>query len=536
MAQQTLNTGDEDSGGRNWQGDSIDERKTAYEKINANFAELYAGGGLTASQIRDLLLADADSAELLNGGAAVATQNPTATMVGDGSTDNLAAYNSIISAYNGVIIPEGTFLFSEPMDVVGNKTIRGMGNYRLSASTGTKIKGTSGQAAAIRVNTGGNARHVNLSGFTITGAADAAFYATSMVQSTMKDIAVSGTFTRGFDFNSNVFDCMLEHLLVTDSTISGENFYCGAEFNANVCNHLMTSNSGSHNFRVLGGTATTFNSLVAQNGTIGLAVDGGTGHVFNAYYSENIGTAVTLGVTGSSLVTSTVFNGGEFRGPGTGQSFYGARLTCIDVYWASGITFIGPDFLGCYNAYNDVTLDFDTSGGGTGARGIARVHPDGDVHSIAIVNGGSGYSDGPFAVGISGSGSSATATATASSGVIQSATVTDGGSGYSTNSKSPSALRLAGTARNTQITLINPVMRVQAGLNDPDYTAIVRATGCHVGSRVEIVNISTKRASDGSATGRMIGASGSGYQHYMEVLDNSGTLDRWSYVPPAMDT
>jgi len=475
----------------------------------------------------------ANAALYLNGGAALATNNPVANMVGDGVTDNLAAWNSLKSQYQCVVIPEGEFLFSQPMDVPNNRTIQGMGFYHLGQG-GTRIKGTSGQLAAMRVGAATDEK-ISISDLKITGAADVGFLAVAggsagFTGSRLRRVGIEGTFDVGFQFG-DTFDCILEDLSVANSTIADACFRAETNFNANVCSHWHTSQAAPYNFYIGHGHGNTFNNLVAQVGTIGLFVGGSHREsTFNSFYSENVVTPCQLGVASTSLAAGITFNSASFAQPSTGHSGYADRITCLDLQYARSCTFVSPSFEGCYNAYSAVSVAL-TGGGGSGAQAVARVHPDGNIHSVHVVRAGTGYTAAP-SVGFSGGGGTgATATSALSGDGVVSVTVTAGGAGYSANEANPSAVRLNNVR---DVTFIAPRAR-PTGQDFGFYFAIV-TSGSNT-AKISVIGTTTNRqGAPSTAAANMIPANGYSYQHYLQEYNSSGTLQQYGYVPPAMTT
>jgi FtsP/CotA-like multicopper oxidase with cupredoxin domain len=104
------------------------------------------------------------------------------------------------------------------------------------------------------------------------------------------------------------------------------------------------------------------------------------------------------------------------------------------------------------NACNDRMLNLqlymDASGGGSGAAATATVDTVsssptfGQITSIAVTNGGSGYTSAPGIIFTGGGGFGAWATATVSGGAVTAITVTNGGGGYT----SPPTVTVGGTS------------------------------------------------------------------------------------------
>lgn len=475
-------------------------------------------------------------AEYINGGAAVATIQ--GSMVGDGATDNLSSWDSLISAYDHVVIPAGNFLFSEPMDIPQNKVVLGLGGsgaliMSSGSNAGTIITGTAGQAAVMRIdNSGGTARrNMKVAGFILAGASTDAMYCSNVTSSTLDNIEVGGfTGTNGFNFELNVFNNTISNLFVANSTITGDCYYCGPFFNANICNMWLTSQYCTNNIHIGGGAQSTFNNLTGQVGKFGLFLEDGNSHTFNSLYTENVMTALKVGVVAGGLPESCTFNSCSFANPGSGHADYADRITCVDLQNAYSMTFVSCDWGGVFQSQITVTASF-SGGGGSGATALVRTHPDGNIHSIHVLRGGSGYSSPPTVTISGGGGTGATATAVLSGDEVASVTVDDGGSGYVYGDKCPSAVRFHTVRR---ITIIDPNIRTFPG--EPAYPNIVRDAGADTKSRILIIGAQTSRESNNSALGEMKGAQGLGYQHYIEELTSSGTIERWSYVPPEMTT
>jgi len=91
----------------------------------------------------------------------------------------------------------------------------------------------------------------------------------------------------------------------------------------------------------------------------------------------------------------------------------------------------GTQILTCTIPTLDTTPTITFSGGGgTGAAAVATVS-GGNITSIRVTNGGSGYTSAPtVAISTNGPGSGATATATVTDGVVTGVTITDAGTNY----------------------------------------------------------------------------------------------------------
>jgi len=460
--------------------------------------------------------------DLMNGGACVVTNNPVATMVGDDSTDNVSAWNSLRSQYDNFVIPQGTYSFATPMIVPREKRVVGVG---IGTTAFTAIKGTSGQPSVIDLSESASEAFIHLEGLKLTGAADAALYGEWVNQCRFENLLTDGTFTDGVVFNNDCFDNVLEHIRVNGDTVSNYCFDFGSGFNANTCSHLTTAGEGSAaNFHVGGGAASTFNSIVCQGGTLGLYMTGGVAHTFNSMYQENVG-GNRVGIATSDIVVNTVFNACQFAA----STGFADRIACLDLQYAYGMTLNSPAFY-TTNLHTPITF---AGGGGSGAYAVARVHPDGNVHSIHVIRGGTGYTSDPsVSVDLSG-GSGATATAARTGDAVSSVTVTDGGSGYS-GAGVCCSIRYK-SARRIQVNA--PYLNWgSGGLQSAFYPTICRDSGATTNSGIEVYTAPTERLEAGSAMGNMRRAQGYGYMHYLEELDNSGTEVRWAYVPPELTT
>lgn len=439
----------------------------------------------------------------------------------NGATDNLAAWNSFVSNHDYIVIPDGDYLFSEPMDIPQRKTVLGMLNHK-DGTTGTIIRGTSGQAAALRMSHAAvGDSYSRVENLSIQGAANAAVYLSDVVAGVLRNIAVAGTFTKGFHFAPNVFDNTLDNLFVGNSTITEECFYAQAGFNSNDCSRWYTTQAAAHNIRIAGGQASEFSALTVQGGTVGLAVEGpAVNHTFDSLYAESIATSLVLGVSGNTAVGHT-FNGCQLGGNSAG-------VACIDIVDAESCVFNAPRLI-MTSAYTQVTADA-SAGGGTGAVLRVRVNSAGQINSVHVIDGGTGYAAGPFAVTLTGSGGSgATATAVATAGVITAVTVTGVGSGYPNGGQPIAGIRYR-LAKN--IVFIAPKTN-EAGTRAAPYSTVMRHPSASSGARVNILMAPSGRESNDTAASMMRGARGLGFQHYVEELDSAGARVFWSYVPPS---
>jgi len=463
----------------------------------------------------------ANFAQYLNGSVAIATNNPVANMVGDGVTDNYAIWNTLIAAYTNIFIPSGDYLFSQPMAIPAFRTVLGAGHDVLVSNGGTLIRGTAGQACAIKIDPGQDTQ-VNLGNLCIVGAADSGLKTGSAggcASSFIHDIRVAGTFDIGFEFGLT-FGCTLQNLYVIGSAVIADAcFVAAADFNANVCNNWYASNICPINLRIEGnGHGNTFNAMTLQGGTIGLYLKKGYALTFNGLYSEACTKGVEIGSVGDSVVAVT-FNSCIFDSSAAG-------IACVDIVAGTTIVFNSPKFE-IFNSYTQVTVT-PTGGGGSGALLRARVKADGTIHSVHVVRPGTGYTSAP-SIGFSGGGGSgATATSSVGSGGITGVTVTGAGSGYSSNGKPIATIRYRDAFA---VTLIAPNSNDGGGAT---YATVLRDASASSNARITILNSGSGRNSAGSFDADMRGAQGYGYQHYIEERDSSGTMVQWSYVPPAV--
>ncbi len=368
--------------------------------------------------------------QLLSGGAAVATKNSVANISESKSAaDNLTALNSLLSSYDYIVIPPGTYPFNMITITGQGQTIVGCGSGAESgAGEGTSIQGQSGQAAVLKLGDGGSTSTFDnrIQGLNLTGSSTKGCHFDSAHRVHMEDISLDDlTATDGFVFDS-AFSNYLANLRTAGGAITQYGFACNTDFNANVCDLWVTSNANqTENIRVNGGQNSVFNSPTCQGGDIGFHARAG-GHCVNGLYTENTLSALTMGHAYDSLASGWTFNCGQFGGPYASHDENAARIANIFLYYAHAVTFNSPNFSGVDLTHTEMYRLHFLGGGGSGAKALARVHPDGNIHSIEVIRPGTGYTSAPT-VSLGGTGSGATATATLSGSTVGSVSVTSGG-------------------------------------------------------------------------------------------------------------
>jgi phage tail sheath protein FI len=161
-------------------------------------------------------------------------------------------------------------------------------------------------------------------------------------------------------------------------------------------------------------------------------------------------TAGTITIGGGAVTVIPVSSGGSdytsvptvsISGDGTGATAHAVLGTGPT---AGQVVSVVVDSGG--SGYTSATATIDAVG--TGATAGTITYNTGKIISIPVSNGGTGYVTAPTVV-ISGNGSSATATAVLSGSTVSSITVTNGGSGYTTASAVANAVGSGATAAVT---------------------------------------------------------------------------------------
>ncbi len=343
---------------------------------------------------------------------------------GDGVADDTAAIQDALdSGHTNLYVPEGTYKITSTLTVTTGLMLHGAGRNSIFAGSGV-----SGPILLLDDNESSGGASVEHLAF--SGTATTALEVQEMIGVAIRDIElISGTFTNGFVF-SGTYGSIFERLRTNGPTITGKCFWMGRAFNANTASSLYTSNSGAaYNF-YLGSIAEApagnmFNALAAQGGTIGLYVGQSFSNVFNSFYTENVVHPIILGTYGAGIARGVIFNACILSGPTTTAD--PARVALIDIDYAGSIEFVGCQ-LGGSAFFAAAPVDF-TDGGGSGARAIAFVKPDGTLSAIKVLAGGSGYTSNP-GVTIGGAGIGAAANSLRTGDVVIDVTITNPGSGY----------------------------------------------------------------------------------------------------------
>lgn len=438
-----------------------DPLRTAFSKINANEA------ALNATKTEGIVVAT------VQGG-----------MVGDGVTDNLAAWNALIAANDAIFIPAGTYFFSGPMviPVDANGNTEGKVVYGDSSRL-TIIKGTSGQPSVISVGNGSTpfvSTNVQIKGIGIghDGGAGVAIGLhldkTSVV--TLDDIAIfggpiGGTFGTGFKLDT--FSSKLTNLISLGANITEYGFHCIGDFNANWCAGWETNSFSEANVLIDAalGHGNVFNALTVQGGDIGLYCKRGFGNSVNGLYCENTVIAVKLGdFSESATCLGLHLSGLDLGGPFPGHPNVADAIACLELSNCHGISISGVYFTGADFAGNSCTVTI--SGDGTGATAKSRCNKDGTLHSIVVIKQGSGYTSATASI-TGGTGSGATANVTVSGGLVTDVTLTNPGSGY-TPVQCPAAIRYTYSKR---VVINGEYINDGDGLNSSLWAWIVRGTG-----------------------------------------------------------
>ncbi|MEM9657712.1 MAG: glycosyl hydrolase family 28-related protein, partial [Planctomycetota bacterium] len=417
---------------------------------------------------------------------------------GDGVSDDTTRIQAAITAAGvggTVLFPAGEYDVNATLEPLERQRWFGRGEAILD---GDNIAGS-----LILIDDGID--EVVISGFRLAGEATYGVLVDNAQLLTLSDIRIIDgnicTFTNGFGF----FDCWggtYTDLRVEDnSPVTTYDFVVGAGFHGNAARQWYTSSAGSQVNVLMDGTlnadgsestgvgnANVFDGLVVQGGGVGLWAKAVRGCTINGLYHENTKRAIRFGEQGEPLhvaegvtINAPLISGTNEPGTQSDSAVFFDRAT--------GCTINNPIF-GRSAVGEETTVEF-TGGGGEGAEAYAIVRVDGTVHSVVVVNGGSGYSTAPTVtltdIGGQGSvGSGATATATVSGGKVTAVTMTAEGSNYE-----PYDMPVWVTHRNAYKCVINQPFVRDFGAYEPRfpkplYPFIYRHPGADWRSAVEV--------------------------------------------------
>ena len=195
--------------------------------------------------------------------------------------------------------------------------------------------------------------------------------------------------------------------------------------------------------------------------TVVFASGGGSGAAATATLTPSVG-SVTLGSGGSGYTTapSVMFTGG---GGGSGA-------TANAVLPARGVASVTLISVGVYSSTPTVTFGPPQTAGGRRATGTVVRPSGGDVQSVTITDPGSGYTSPPSVTFSPGLGVNAIGTAVLEAAAVASVTVTEVGSGY-TSVPSVSFSGGGGSGATANAALSNSVLSVSVTSPGSGYTS-----------------------------------------------------------------
>jgi hypothetical protein len=481
--------------------------------------------------------------------------------VGDGVADDTAAIQAAIATGLNVFIPAGDYKITSTINAIPTgstnapkRTIYGVGqnsNIVATSITGAAISvvGTTQTPVAIAF---GN----ELRAFRISGTATTALYVKNWTDGIINNIGLrgfSGQF--GFIFNQ-VWGCELKNLNTTGSVITDIGFVCGADFNANRCSNWYTSNletkinflldyqanTGVHG----GGTSlsSSFSNLTAQGGRYGMWIKAWRCASIDGFYTENVTCPIRFGSKSEEKIAfNTSIRNTNLGGPLlTGGSAQPDRAKREAVIWfdnAVGCTVENADIGGSFLCGDIARVAVSASPTGDNAVVAARVKVDGTVHSLVILNGGSGYVSAPTLTFSTGAGVvagstvvQATGSTSLTSGVVTGTTLATTGSGYI-----PDTIPIVATYRTAlrcsiRDSFSNMSNQSIGGLNSPAYPFIARRPSADSNSGIMLINDVSQRQAFTGAACNVQKTGGFGWTHVVTEYSSAGALVASTFVPP----
>jgi hypothetical protein len=368
----------------------------------------------------------------------------------------------------------------------------------------------------------------------IGGTADIALQVRKHTGCAVRDVRLlSGQFTDGFVFDQT-YGSEFSRLYSNGPVITGKCFHAGQAFNANACRLWYSSNSGAEYNIYIGSiaempAANVFDNMVAQGGVTGLYVGQSFANTINAYYCENVIHPVVIGKYNTELARCLVMNSPNLGGGGGADP---GRVVGVDIGYAESLEIIAPSFQ-CSNGIGLAAPIVFTGGGGSGAKAVGIVSPDGTLKAITVVDGGSGYTSDP-AVSIGGAGASAAATAVRSGDTVASVTITNAGTGYDVAALVPIRYHwsVAGKIRFTACDMAS--VEVSPGIfSSAIWPWIVRTPTSPGVHGVNVENDSSIWTGEGAvAIARMENTPAGNHQHYISWRGSDGTPTGRIYTPP----
>lgn len=449
-----------------------------------------------------------------------------------GTADSTTAVQATIDSGHHAYAPEGTYKITAPLVLGDSESLSGDG-FR------TVLNAVSVTGAVVKLGTGSRSSvvtHCRLSRVRIQGTATEGVRVQGAVTASVESVSLQGlTATRGFVFDYT-WGSSFKDLWTNGATISESCYVCGQDYNANAGTNWYASNFCTQNvlidatFESGSGVShgSVWNMITAQGGNIGLYVRTYQVGAVNGLYTENVRLALSVGdLTNTKLVRGFSFNGIELAGPSSSHSDYANRKGVLNLSYCVGVTINGVDFSGAFNCATWATVSF-SGGGGSGAYAVARVTAAGAVHSVAVINGGSGYTSAPT-VTIGGAGSSATATSAIGSGKVTSVTVTAGGSGYVPTDRCPVAITYS---KCYKVAISGIYLNSGLALTSPLFPHLTRNSDATSDAGVTIIDDLSWANSNNGNSAELRKTQGYAYQHALIEADSSGARAVTLYVPP----
>lgn len=449
--------------------------------------------------------------------------------VGDGVTNDAAAFVAALAAGTKVIVPDGLYF-------MGATTLHIPSGKCLVAVGGNAVLSFSGATNGVAIGDGStsNTKAV-VRGVKIDGTGTTALMVNNAQTVIIQDVAVSGTWTDGFWF-ARTWGSRFENLWTNGATITNACFTVGCAFNANVGSNWYTSNSGAaYNFLIdtsIGGSYTAhgnaFQMLTAQGGVIGLYVRSHDNSTFSGLYVENVVRPIVLGDYASGgLAQNISIVGGSIGGPANRHPNKAQSVAVVELDNVNSAAITGVAFTGAHDTGKAAPVTIG-GGGGRGAFAIARVRIDGTVHSVEVLRGGSGYTSVPT-VTFGGAGSGATATATVTDGIVTAIALSAPGSGY-VSADNPVAIRYN---RAKRVVVSGWYFNALGTAISPLYPWVVRTSDADPSSSVRLVEDSVWAVSNTGGSADLMKATGLAYRHYLVYVSDTGKCVTREYIPPA---
>lgn len=262
--------------------------------------------------------------------------------VGDGVTDDTVAIQAAVNA--GIsLVPPGTYLVKSTIALPDQSGLVGI-NGRVCVIRGENISGP-------LIDTVEETGDQRISFIALGGKADIGLRIKKAIRVHVEGVTTTsfgyrGEFKQGFVFESTWGSTFI-NLSTNGAFIEDDCFFFGVGFNANFAAQIYTSNSCKRNIAIHGGSGSSFCSITAQGGDVGIELDLCWAHVINGIWTEDVLHPIIIGPS-SFVVTSIVINSGFLEGPYPSHDNYDKRGACIYLLNCRGVSIQGVDLAGYF--------------------------------------------------------------------------------------------------------------------------------------------------------------------------------------------